>query len=157
MCIRDRTYTASCNISPFATGSIVNTATVSGGLVPDPVPANNSATDTDGVAMVQPIVTSPASSGITATTATLGGDVIFDGGSPITERGVVYSQTTTNNDPLVGGTGVTKVPVLGATGLFGAGVTGLSQTTGYSFKAFATNAIGTGYTGTATFLSLIHI
>ena len=44
------TYTASCSISPTATGSIVNTATISGppGLF-DPVPANDIATDVDGL------------------------------------------------------------------------------------------------------------
>ena len=98
-----------------------------------------------------PTVTSPTSSSITGTTATLGGDVTSDGGSVITERGVVYSETATNNDPLIGGTGVTKVPVIGATGLFATGVTGLAPTTGHSFKAFATNAIGTTYTSVATF------
>ena len=40
------TYTASCTISAAATGSLVNTATVSS-AVSDPVPGNNSATDTD--------------------------------------------------------------------------------------------------------------
>jgi len=40
------TYTAMCSISAGATGSLVNTATVSGAAA-DPVPANNSATDTD--------------------------------------------------------------------------------------------------------------
>ncbi|MDX1997344.1 MAG: IPTL-CTERM sorting domain-containing protein, partial [Thermoanaerobaculia bacterium] len=40
------TYTASCNIAASATGSLVNTATVSS-LFPDPIPGNNSATDTD--------------------------------------------------------------------------------------------------------------
>ena len=98
-----------------------------------------------------PTVTSPTSSSITATTATLGGDVTADGGSTITERGVVYSQTATNNNPLIGGTGVTKAPVSGTTGLFAAGVTGLAPATSHSFKAFATNAVGTSYTSVATF------
>jgi uncharacterized repeat protein (TIGR01451 family) len=41
------TYTATCTISPAATGTLANTATVSAGAMPDPSPANNSATDTD--------------------------------------------------------------------------------------------------------------
>ena len=41
------TYTASCTIAAAATGSLTNTATISGGGVSDTVPANNSATDTD--------------------------------------------------------------------------------------------------------------
>jgi uncharacterized repeat protein (TIGR01451 family) len=40
------TYTATCSIDPLARGSVANTATVSS-VVTDPVPANNSATDTD--------------------------------------------------------------------------------------------------------------
>ncbi|MEO8034827.1 MAG: SBBP repeat-containing protein, partial [Acidobacteriota bacterium] len=45
------TYTASCTISSFATGTLSNTATVTApGGVTDPVPGNNSATDTDTLA-----------------------------------------------------------------------------------------------------------
>jgi uncharacterized repeat protein (TIGR01451 family) len=40
------TYTVSCSIDHGATGSLTNTATISSAVV-DPVPANNSATDTD--------------------------------------------------------------------------------------------------------------
>ena len=40
------TYTASCAVNPYATGSLDNTATVSSSLA-DPNPGNNSATDTD--------------------------------------------------------------------------------------------------------------
>ncbi len=40
------TYTVNATISPSATGTLSNTATVSSGVT-DPVPANNSATDTD--------------------------------------------------------------------------------------------------------------
>ena len=40
------TYTATCTINASATGTLSNTATVSSGVT-DPVPANNSATDTD--------------------------------------------------------------------------------------------------------------
>ncbi len=43
------TYTASCSVSLAATGTLANTATVSSS-VSDPVPGNNSATDTDNVA-----------------------------------------------------------------------------------------------------------
>src|SRR6185295_4489302 len=44
------TYTASCTVSPSATGTLSNTATVAApGGVTDPVPGNNSATDSDTV------------------------------------------------------------------------------------------------------------
>ena len=41
------TYTASCTISASATGTLDNTASVSGGAAGDPDTGNNSATDTD--------------------------------------------------------------------------------------------------------------
>ncbi|MFN7962487.1 MAG: GEVED domain-containing protein [Thermoanaerobaculia bacterium] len=41
------TYTATCTIANNATGSISNTASISGGGVVDTTPGNNSATDTD--------------------------------------------------------------------------------------------------------------
>ncbi len=42
------TYTVNANVSPAATGNLVNTATVTAPIgVPDPIPGNNSAIDTD--------------------------------------------------------------------------------------------------------------
>ena len=98
-----------------------------------------------------PVVTTPTSASVLATSATLGGDVTADGGSAITERGVVYSLTATNADPLISGTGVTKVTAAGTTGVFTAPITGLTASSGYSFKAYATNGIGTTYTSVGTF------
>ncbi|MDX1998656.1 MAG: IPTL-CTERM sorting domain-containing protein, partial [Thermoanaerobaculia bacterium] len=43
------TYTATCTIAASATGNLANTATVTHAL-PDPIPGNNSATDTDTLA-----------------------------------------------------------------------------------------------------------
>jgi uncharacterized repeat protein (TIGR01451 family) len=40
------TFTAQCPIASTATGMLSNTATISGGAIADPTPANNSATDT---------------------------------------------------------------------------------------------------------------
>jgi hypothetical protein len=96
-------------------------------------------------------VTTPTSANVTDTSATLGGNVASDGGATITERGVVYAPTATNSDPQIGGTGVTKVATSGTTGIFTVDVTGLSPGTGYSFKAYATNSVGTSYTSAATF------
>ena len=101
-----------------------------------------------------PTVGSPTSTAITATGATLGGDVTSDGGSAVTERGVVFSVTATNGNPLIGGTAVSKVTATGTTGIFTATATGLSAATGYTFKPYATNALGTAY-GTATTLTTL--
>ncbi len=99
-----------------------------------------------------PSVTTPTSSAITQNSATLGGNVTGAGGALITERGVVYSVTTTNNNPVIGGAGVTKVVGGGTTtGIFAAPVTGLAGGVGYSFKAYAINSLGTGYSSIGLF------
>lgn len=99
-------------------------------------------------------VTSPTSSAVTASSATLGGNVSSDGGSTITERGVVYALTSQNANPSVGGPGVTELIVGGGTGTFTAEATGLAGSSGYSFKAYATNSAGTAYSTVATFTTL---
>jgi hypothetical protein len=93
-----------------------------------------------------PAVTAPTSSTITGTSAALGGNVTADGGSAITERGVVYSVTGVNGDPFIGGGGVTKVVGSGTTGVFTVNATGLLGNTTYSFRAYATNSVGTSHT-----------
>lgn len=104
--------------------------------------------------MAAPTVTNPTAASVTTTGATLGGNVAADGGAVITERGVVYSATTTNSDPLIGGGGVVKVIGAGTTGVFTVAATGLAQGTGYSFKAYAINSQGTSYTSVSTFTTL---
>jgi len=98
-----------------------------------------------------PLISSPTQASITATTVTLGGNVTNDGGSAITERGVVYSATATNSNPVIGGTGVTKATTTGTTGVFTKAITGLTTATNYSYRAYATNARGTSYTNLDTF------
>ncbi|WP_395748466.1 NHL repeat-containing protein [Prosthecobacter sp.] len=107
-----------------------------------------------GVPGNAPTVNSPSSTSITSTTATLGGTVSSDGGSAITERGVVYSITSTNGSPQIGGAGVTQVTASGTTGLFTLSASSLTAGTAYSFAAYATNSIGTTYTSVATFTTL---
>jgi uncharacterized repeat protein (TIGR01451 family) len=68
------TYTATCAINSGLSGSLVNTATVSGGAVADSVAGNNSATDTD-------VLAASADLGITKTdgvaAATAGGSTTY--------------------------------------------------------------------------------
>lgn len=98
-----------------------------------------------------PTVASPTSADITASSATLGGDVTSGGGSAITERGVIYSLTSVSNDPQIGGLGVTKITTSGTTGVFTVNVSGLAPAGSYSFKAYAINSAGVAFTSTATF------
>ncbi len=101
-----------------------------------------------------PTVNMPTATNINANGATLGGNVTTDGGATIVERGIVYSIAATNNDPIISGTGVTKVTVAGTTDVFTAGISNLTQETSYSYKAYAINSQGTTYTSVATFTTL---
>ncbi|MEO6740160.1 MAG: hypothetical protein ABIP20_07905, partial [Chthoniobacteraceae bacterium] len=102
-----------------------------------------------------PTVTTPTQTAITSTSATLGGNVTDDGGTAITERGIVYSITTVNGDPLINGTGVTKFPNPGTTGSFTVNAGGLNANSGYSFKAYAVNVNGTIYTSPVSTFSTL--
>jgi hypothetical protein len=99
-------------------------------------------------------VTTPTSASIAATSATLGGNVTSAGGATITARGIVYSQTATNNNPQIGGTGVTNVVGSGTTGVFTVTASGLTATTTYTYAAYATTSAGTTYSSTGTFTTL---
>ena len=63
------TYTASCTVAIFATGSLVNTATVAAPAgVTDPTPGNNSATDTDTIGPASADLSITKTDGVTAVT-----------------------------------------------------------------------------------------
>ena len=98
-----------------------------------------------------PSVTSPTCSSVTSTTATLGGDVISNGGNSVTAHGVVYVLTSINTPPQIGGTDVTNVIGTGNSGVFTVNVPGLAPNTSYTFAAYATNSQGTDYSETGTF------
>jgi hypothetical protein len=100
-------------------------------------------------------VTSVDAGTLAQTTASVSGSVTGDGGAEVTERGFVYATTSANADPLVGGTGVTKLAdAVGGTGAFTATLTGLTANTGYSLKAYAINSQGTNYSSLVTFTTL---
>lgn len=79
---------------------------------------------------------------IKSNSATSGGNVTSDGGSAITERGIVYSTEVT---PDITDVADTKMIVAGTTGAFTAGLTGLTPLTIYYVRAYAKNALGTSY------------
>jgi hypothetical protein len=82
---------------------------------------------------------------LTNNSVTLSGEVTADGGETITERGIVYSLTSDDADPLDGSLNVTTV-IEGNTaiGTFSLDITGLTPGETYSFKPYAKNAAGTG-------------
>ncbi|MCB1227022.1 MAG: choice-of-anchor D domain-containing protein [Verrucomicrobiales bacterium] len=85
-----------------------------------------------------PVVDAVPAADVTATTATLGGDVVSDAEASITERGVVYAVTSENPDPQLDGPGVTKVATTGTIGAFSLPVPGLAPATSYTFRSYAT-------------------
>jgi len=101
-----------------------------------------------------PSVAAPTSSSIGSSTAILGANVTNDGGDTIFSRGIVFSSTTTNNNPSIGGVGVTVLNASGTTGSFTVNATGLEPSAAYSFRAYATNAVGTAYSTGSSFVTL---
>ncbi|MEO6540047.1 MAG: hypothetical protein ABIN74_03605 [Ferruginibacter sp.] len=93
-----------------------------------------------------PTVTTTAASAITMTTAASGGNITSDGGAAVTARGVCWSITANPTIALstktIDGTG---------TGNFSSAITGLTATTTYHIRAYATNSVGTAYGGDSIF------
>jgi uncharacterized protein (TIGR02145 family) len=98
-----------------------------------------------GVGSNAAAVTTAAVMDITDVSATLGGNVVSDGGSAVTERGVCWSTAhnpTTTGEHVATGTGV---------GNFTTQVSGLNPTTTYYVRAYAVNAMATVYGAEITF------
>ncbi len=86
-----------------------------------------------------PILTTAAVTSISGVSATSGGNISFDGGSPVTARGVCYglgAEPTLANSYTSDGSGQ---------GSFVSSITGLSPGNTYHVRAYATNSFGTSY------------
>ncbi|MBK8484992.1 MAG: fibrobacter succinogenes major paralogous domain-containing protein [Saprospiraceae bacterium] len=90
--------------------------------------------------IVIPVLTTTVISSITAISASSGGNIVSDGGSPVTARGIVWS---TSPNPTIAFS--TKTNNGSGIGSFTSSVTGLSALTTYYLRAYATNSKGTGY------------
>jgi hypothetical protein len=98
-----------------------------------------------------PVLSTTAVSSITLISATSGGNIISDGGTGITAKGVCWSTglTPTISDSKTNdGTG---------SGNYTSAITGLNYSTSYYVRAYATNSIGTGYGDTISFKTLPNI
>jgi uncharacterized protein (TIGR02145 family) len=92
-----------------------------------------------------PTVTTSSVSGINFNSGIGGGNVTSDGGSPVLAKGVCWSTATgptINNSKTTDGTG---------TGSYGSPIEGLSPTTKYYVRAYATNIVGTAYGNEVSF------
>ena len=84
-------------------------------------------------------ITTDEATNITPSSVTIGGNIIDDGGRPVLERGICYGTSQTpdiNGDHTQDGSG---------TGAFSHNITGLSASTTYYARAYATNRNGTYY------------
>jgi uncharacterized protein (TIGR02145 family) len=82
---------------------------------------------------------------IKGNSAVSGGNVISDGGAPVTDRGICWSTSpnpSLEDNHISGGAG---------TGIFSSSLSGLSLGTTYYVRVYATNSIGTNYGNKLTF------
>lgn len=95
-----------------------------------------------------PVVTTSGVSNVTATSATCGGVVTWDGGMAVTERGVCWD---TSPNPTI----QMKRTVDGSgSGVFSSAITGLTTGSFYYVRAYATNSSGTGYGNEVAFTAV---
>jgi uncharacterized repeat protein (TIGR01451 family) len=91
------TYTAVCTISGSASGTLVNTATISSAN-PDPNPANNSATDTDTITVAADLTLTKTS---TTPTVSVGSNVTYT--LTVSNAGPAAATGVTVTDPATAG------------------------------------------------------
>ena len=98
-------------------------------------------------AVVAPTLSTTAVSSIAATSATAGGSISATGGAAITANGVCWSTSTGPTVDLSTKTTDSAVQ----SGAFSSSLTGLTASTTYYVRAYATNSVGTGYGSEVSF------
>lgn len=97
--------------------------------------------------LTTPTVTTAQVTNITQTTATGGGEVVSDNGSPVTERGICWSSA---HDPSISDSHATSGE---GTGTFTVNMTGLTPNTTYYVRAYAINSVGPAYGNPVSFMT----
>lgn len=101
-----------------------------------------------GPAVLATLTTTSVTS-ITSTTASSGGNISDDGGAPVTARGVCWSTSsnpTIANSKTINGSG---------NGSYLSNITGLTVSTPYFVRAYATNSVGTAYGNEISFQTAV--
>jgi len=147
--------TATYDVVFTPTSSGAKTSTISVFYNTSTLATTSSLTGT-GTTAATAAVTTNAATLVNNTIATLNGNVTTLGVCPTTtSKGFVYSVTSTNSNPVHGGTGVTPVAVGGlTTGAYLSALTGLTETTGYSYKAYVYDGTTYTYGSVQTFTTL---
>jgi hypothetical protein len=96
----------------------------------------------------KPKLTTITAADITSSSATSGGNISYDGGAAVTERGVCWG---TEDSPSITDNTITSGS---GTGSYNVTITGLSANTKYFIRAYAKNSIGTGYGNNLSFTTL---
>ena len=144
-------YTISVILEPNLTGDDREaTVTITSGDTKIDVEVTQRSTKATGEPYLKvPTLITAEATNVTATAATVGGNITDAGMPTYTERGVVYATT---ENPIVDSNGVTKIAVAGSgTGSFEANLTDLTSETTYYARAYATNSNGTAYGNAVTF------
>jgi hypothetical protein len=94
-----------------------------------------------------PFVLTTAMSNISNDNATTGGEVINDGGTEVTARGVCWGK---NQNPTIFDSKTTNGSGLGE---YSSEITGLTSGSSYYVRAYATNSVGTGYGNEIMFIA----
>ncbi len=95
-----------------------------------------------------PVLTTSGLKSVTLTTASSVGDILNDGGVPVTERGVCWNTT---GSPTIEGSHSSDGS---GTDLFSSTLTDLTVGTTYYVRSYATNSQGTGYSNQITFVQI---
>jgi len=101
----------------------------------DPVTASNVLSIAATIETI-PTVTTTDPPSVTATSATVAGNVTSDGNATVTERGIEYKKSTD-------GTYTRVAADTGGTGAYSVTITGLTASTAYNARAYAINEEGT--------------
>ncbi len=99
-------------------------------------------------ALSAPQLTTTEISSVTITSASSGGNITHDGGSPVTASGVCFNTSphpTIANSTIASGI---------SSGSFVSDITGLTPATTYYVRAYATNSINTSYGDEVSFITL---
>ncbi|MGC4129166.1 MAG: pectinesterase family protein [Bergeyella sp.] len=99
--------------------------------------------------IVPPTVTTTSQSQVTNKSFVVSGNVTAWGGAEVTDRGIIYSTTA---NPTIDN--ATKISTGTGTGTFSSYAYGVSESTLYYVRTFATNSAGTSYGSTATVTTL---